>query len=131
MSKPVVELLEQLAQPAHLAGAEPGRPRTLDLGYHLPRDRIDLAPSGGCPDQLRAAVAGIGNALDVVVALQMGHELGHGLLGDLGPSRELAHRRALVVEKREDVAVRWADVGMPALADSLVQLLGGDSIRLA
>ena len=61
----------------------------------------------------------------------MGDELGHGLLGDLGPAGQLADPRALGVEVLEDVPVRGSDLGMAALGDPNVELLVAEPIRLA
>ena len=44
---------------------------------------------------------------------------------------ELADLRPVVVEEREDVAVRRADRRVSALGDAPVQLLVGEPVRLA
>ena len=90
-------------------------------GDELARDRVDLAAAGRRADELGTAVGGVGDALDVAVALEVGDELGHRLLRDLGPLGQHADPGALVVEELEDVAVRRAHVGVPALGEPLVQ----------
>jgi hypothetical protein len=65
------------------------------------------------------------------VALEVGDQLGHRLLGDLRPFGEHADPGAAVIEEREDVAVGRADLRMAALGEALVQFLGRDAERLA
>jgi hypothetical protein len=65
------------------------------------------------------------------VALQVGDQLGHRLLGDLRPLREHTDAGAGAVEVLEHVAVRRADLGVPALGEAFVQSCGRDPIGLA
>ena len=51
--------------------------------------------------------------------LEMGDELGHGLLGDLGSLGENADAGAFVVEELKDIAVGRADLGMSALGEAV------------
>ena len=80
-----VQLGEQLAQLSHLPPADARGPFLLELRDELPRDRIDLLAARRRANELGAPVTRIGNPLDVAVALQVGDQLGHRLLGDLGP----------------------------------------------
>jgi hypothetical protein len=64
------------------------------------------------------------------VALEVGDELGHRLLGDLRPLGEHAHARAAVVQVLEDVAVSRAHVGVPALREALRKQFRASAKRL-
>ena len=74
--------------------------------------------------------ARIGDPLQVPVALEVLDQLRHRLLGHPGALGEVADARAVVVEVLEDVAVRVADLRVPALREPLDQLLGHRAKRL-
>ena len=93
--------------------------------WRSPRgDRVRLAALGRQPYQLRAAVAGVGDALDVAVRLEVGDELAHRLLGHLRPLGQDADPRSLVVDELEHVPVGDAHLGMALLGEALVDVLG-------
>jgi hypothetical protein len=118
-----IDLQEELAQLVHTLGTEAPDEPALEFGDDLASDRVDLVAERGCPDELGAAVSGVGHPFDVAVALEVRDELGHGLLGDLRPPGELADSRALGIEELQHVAVRRADLGMPPFGEPVVQQL--------
>ena len=118
-----VELLEELAQPAHLRVAEVGGPAVLDLGDRRAGDRVERLPARRGADELRAPVAGVRDALDVPVRLEVRDQLAHRLLGHPRPLGQHADARPVVVEPDEHVAVGRPDVRVAVFDKPLVDAL--------
>ena len=130
-SKCFVELLEQRRQTPHLRLAHALIQARFDLLHELSGHREDGSAAVGCAHQLGAAIVGIRSALDVPVLLQVGHELGHRLLGHVRALGEDADPRAGVVEVLEDVAVGVPHLRMAALGQPFHQFLVHRAKRLS
>ena len=65
-------------------------------------DAEDVVAAVGRRDQLRPAVGRVGHAHDVLVLLEVAHQLGHRLLGHLRATSEHADGGAAVIEVLED-----------------------------
>jgi hypothetical protein len=118
-----VDFFEELSELGEALAAEPRDEALLELSDDLAGDRVYLGAASGGADEPRAAVGGIADALDVAMALKVGDELGHRLLGDLRSPGQLAHGRALGVEELQDVAVRRAHGGVASRGEALVKQL--------
>ena len=129
-SQRFVELPEQRSQALELGRAEPLVQTRLELGHEVAHDGEDLAATRRRADELGTAVGGIGDALEVPVALEVLDQLRHRLLGHPGAQREVADAGTGVVEVLEDIAVRVTDLGVPALREPFDQLLGHRPERL-
>jgi hypothetical protein len=94
----------------------------LDLGDDLVAEPDLLEASLGRDDQLRAAVARVGAALDVAGLLELVDDAPDDLLVPSREPGELGRADAVLVEVGEHRAVTRVKVPVPLLGEALVQL---------
>ena len=111
--------------------AERGGIAALDLGEPAVGRGERLGAVPGQADDLGAPVLRVGHPLDVAVALEVGHRLAHGLLGQTGPLREIGETAALLVHVGEHAAVAGTEIGEALPAQAGLELAGHGLPHLA
>src|SRR3954447_7465924 len=123
------DLLEEVAEGGEAVGAVAVRPASLGLGEELGAGAAGDFALGGEPDQLGAAIGGVGDALDVAELGQVVDDLADRLLGHARQGGELGEAHALLLEKAEDAAVGRTDVAVAGVPEGRAELdqdrLGG------
>jgi pimeloyl-ACP methyl ester carboxylesterase len=84
---------------------------------------LDDAPARVCQhDPLRASVFGVGCHRDVLVRLEMAHQLSHRLFGHVRRLCQVAEPGARRIDELEDRRVGRADIGESCVLEGLVQV---------